>query len=273
MTDTTARTVPAAALPTARSALRSVALPTEHGGWGLTAEPIVLGLAVAPSVAGLCVGAAALLAFVARTPLRVVLVDRHRHRDLARTGLARRVLAAEVAVITALVAAAVVTASDTFWWPSAIAAPLVVVELWFDTRSRSRRLVPEMAGSIGIGSVAAMIILAAGHPAGEAMAVWLILAARATTSIPHVRALIARLHDRPTSDPALVVADVGALATAALAVAVEPAVAAGAVAIVCVVVVQRLTARAPVPAKVVGIRQTLFGLAVVIATAVGIVLV
>jgi hypothetical protein len=32
-----------------RSRLRSVALPSEHGGWGLTLEPAVLGLLVAPS--------------------------------------------------------------------------------------------------------------------------------------------------------------------------------------------------------------------------------
>ena len=49
-----------------RSMLRSAAVPTEHGGWGLTADPI------------------------------------------------------------------------------AVAAPLVGVELWFDTRSRSRRLVSEL---------------------------------------------------------------------------------------------------------------------------------
>ena len=36
---------------------RSVAIPTEHGGWGLTLEPVVLGLAVAPSLAGIALGA------------------------------------------------------------------------------------------------------------------------------------------------------------------------------------------------------------------------
>lgn len=97
-----------------RSVLRSVAVPAEHGGWGLTAEPVVLGLAVAPSVAGLCIGVAAVLAFVARTPLRVVLVDRHRHRDLDRTALARRVLLAEVFVIAALLATATLTSTDQF---------------------------------------------------------------------------------------------------------------------------------------------------------------
>ncbi len=250
-----------------RSALRSVAVPTEHGGWGLTAEPIVLGLAVAPSIAGVCIGIAALLAFVARTPLRVVLVDRHRNRDLERTALARRVLLVEVAVIVALVAVAATTATEAFWWPAAIAAPLVAVELWFDTRSRSRRLVPELAGTFGICSVAAMILLAGGQPTAQAIAAWLILVGRATTAIPHVREQIARLHHRPAPAATTLIADGAAVAIAAAAVAVDAAVAAGSAAVVAVVAVQRITARRPVPAKVIGIRQTILGLAVVVATA------
>ena len=35
-----------------RALWRSVAVPTEHGGWGLTFEPVLLGLIVAPSWAG-----------------------------------------------------------------------------------------------------------------------------------------------------------------------------------------------------------------------------
>jgi len=270
VTSHAATTAPVSPAKAERSPLRSVAVPTEHGGWGLTAEPVVLGLAVAPSIAGACVGAAAILAFLARTPLRIVLVDRHRNRDLGRTALARRVLLFEVAAIVALVAAAAVTASGRFWWPAAIAAPLVATELWFDTRSRSRRLVPELAGTYGICSVAAMILLAAGHPPTEALAAWMVLAGRATTAIPHVRAQIERLHHRPWSSRHLVVADVAAFALAVAAVAADRAVVAGSVAVVGVMAVQRLTATTPAPAKVIGIRQTVLGLAVVAATAVGI---
>lgn len=255
-----------------RSPLRAVAVPTEHGGWGLTAEPVLLGLAIAPSVAGVCIGIAAVVGFLARTPLRVVLVDRHRHRDLDRTGLARRVLFVEVAAIVMLAGVAAVTATGTWgwWWPAALAAPLVGVELWFDTRSRSRRLLPELTGTFGICSVAAMILLADGHPWSVAIAAWLILVGRATTAIPYVRAQIARLHQRPTSAGALVVADGAALAVAATAVALDPAVAAGAISVGVVVVFQRITARTPVPAKVIGIRQTVLGLIVVAATVAGI---
>ena len=36
---------------------RTVVTPTEHGGWGLTLEPALLGLLIAPSAAGAAIGA------------------------------------------------------------------------------------------------------------------------------------------------------------------------------------------------------------------------
>lgn len=251
--------------------LRSVAVPTEHGGWGLTLEPGLLGLLVAPSAAGACLAAGAMVAFVARTPLKVVLVDRRRGRSLPRTALARRVAAAELMVLAALLAGAVVLAEPWFWLPAIVAAPLILVEAWFDVRSRSRRLVPELAGAVGVCSVAAMIVLADGGSGGLAAGVWAVLVARVVTSIPHVRAQIARLHGRPASAAGAVAADAGALVAAALAVWVDRSLAAGAVAIVAVVVIQRVTARGPVPRPVVlGMRQMAMGFGVVVVTALGV---
>ena len=63
------------ALRSPRSEFRSVALPSEHGGWGLTAEPALVGLIVAPSAAGACLAGAALTAFLVRTPLKVAAVE------------------------------------------------------------------------------------------------------------------------------------------------------------------------------------------------------
>ncbi len=68
----------------ARVRLRSVALPVEHGGWGLLLEPIALGLLVAPSLAGFCLSVAAAGAFLARHPLKLVMADRQRRRRLPR---------------------------------------------------------------------------------------------------------------------------------------------------------------------------------------------
>ena len=46
-----------------RVRLRSIALPTEHGGWGFTLEPILLGLLVAPTWAGFGLAVATAIGF------------------------------------------------------------------------------------------------------------------------------------------------------------------------------------------------------------------
>jgi hypothetical protein len=264
--------------PAARSPLKAVALPAEHGGWGLTAEPALLGLVVAPSVAGAALAAAALVAFTARTPLKAALVDRWRGRRLARTALAERVAAAELAVLVVLLAVAFATAGGSFWVPLAVAAPLVAIELWFDVRSRGRRLVPELAGSIGIASVAAAIVLAAGeggaHGSGPRLAVglWTVVAARAVASLPFVRVQLARAKGRPHRVVLSDAAQVAGLGLGAVAVALDGRLVVGLVALIVVAAVDvAAVRRPPPPAVVLGIRQTVAGLAVVAATAAGVI--
>jgi hypothetical protein len=253
-----------------RSMLLAVAMPTEHGGWGLTLEPVLLGLLIAPSWSGVALGAAALVAFVARTPMKVALVDRWRHRRLPRTVLAERVAAVELTLLAGLVAVAFATAHDAFWIPIVIALPLVVVELWFDMRSRSRRLLPELAGAIGIGGVAAAIVLADGGEHALAAALWCIVAARAISSIPFVRLQLCRFKHQPyrrlTSDAAQGVAVV----VAAGAVALDPRLVAGLVAIIALVLLQVWASHRPPPvAAVLGAQQVVAGLTVVLVTALG----
>ena len=254
-----------------RISVKSVAMPREHGGWGLTIEPGLLGLLVAPSWAGLYLGLAALVAFVARTPVKLVLVDRWRGRFLPRTRLALVVAIVEVAVLVSLVMAAVVLASDSTWWlPMVAVAPLVGVELWYDMRSRGRRLVPELAGAVGITGIAAMVALAGGAEAALAVGLWAVLAGRALTSIPWVRVQIMRFLGRPFSATAAVIGDVGAAAAAGLAVALTVDLIVGAAALVGMIVLQRVVgAGAPRPAKKIGIMQMILGLALVLLTAAG----
>lgn len=247
------------------AAWREVALPREHGGWSLTAEPAVLGLLAAWSGAGAALAVAAMVAFVTRTPLKVVLVDRFRHRWLARTGLALRIALVELAVLAVLAAAAVAGSGPRFWPPLALAVPLVAIELWFDMRSRSRRLVPELAGAVGIGSVAAAIALAGGSPGRVAAGLWCVIAARAAAAIPYVRVQLARARSRPhrcwPSD----------LAQAGAVVAVASAWAVGAVPLAAVAVlavsgaVALVGLRLPIrPAPLIGAEQSVVGLTVVL---------
>lgn len=254
-----------------RSPWRAVAIPSEHGGWGLTVEPALLGLLVAPSSAGVALAAAALLAFLVRTPLKVVLVDRYRDRSLPRTRLAARIALAELVTLGVLAALAVRWAGTAWLVPIAFAAPLVGVELWFDARSRSRRLVPELAGAAGIGAVASAIAIAGGAPASLAAGLWMILAARAVASIPFVRTQVLRLHRGAGSLRVSDGAQVAGVAIAIAAFAVESQVAAGAAGVIVLCVAQLAWARRePVPAKVLGIRQMLLGVALVAVTAAGV---
>ncbi len=255
-----------------RSTLRSVALPSEHGGWGLTLEPVLLGLLVAHSISALCIGLAAFLAFLARTPLKLAVVDARRGRTLERTRMARKVAAIELVVLAALVVGAFLTATPGFWWPIVGIAPLLLLELSYDIRSRSRRLIPELAGAVGIAGVASMMALAGGLNTAVALGLWAVLAGRAIAAIPTIRSQVLKLHGRPTNDVLPVAADLVALALVAATAVVEPALTVGAVAVAVAIVAQRaLIAWAPTQrAVVLGIRQTVMGLTVVIATAIGV---
>ena len=255
-----------------RAAWRAVAIPEEHGGWGLTAEPALLGILVAPSWAGAALAVAAFVAFVVRKPLKVVLVDRRRNRWLPRSRLAAGVATIELLLLVALAATAIALAGWGWLAPVALAAPLVAVELWFDSRSRSRRLVPELCGAVGIAAIATSVALAGGADARLAAGLWLILAARSLAAIPFVRVQIERMRHGTGSVVVSDRAQVVGVVVAAGAIAVESALLAGAAAVFALAVAQVVwVRRPPVPAKVVGLRQLGLGLAIVAITAVGVV--
>ena len=110
--------------------------------------------------------------------------------------------------------------------------------------------------------------------AGMDRSLWAVLAGRAIAAIPTIRSQVLKLHGRPTKAVLPVAADLVALALVAATAIAEPALIAGAVAVAVAIVAQRaLIAWAPTErAVVLGIRQTVMGLAVVIATAIGVAL-
>lgn len=184
--------VPSLAAPGARSPWKAVALPAEHGGWGLTFEAVLLGLLVRPSGPGLAIAAAAFLAFMARTPLKLAAGDRRRHRRLGRTVLAEQVALAEVTLLAAAMVGASLTSQRWWWAPLAAAVAFFGLELSFDIRSRGRRLLPELSGAVGMGGVAAAIGLAGGLRPSLAVGLWLVLAARAVAAVPFARTQVRR---------------------------------------------------------------------------------
>lgn len=254
-----------------RSSWRAVALPTEHGGWSLTAEPALLALIVAFSWSGLALSSAAMLAFVARTPLKVVLVDRWRQRWLDRSRLALRIFTVEAIVLIALAVMAVVGTGHRFWVPLAIAAPLVALELWYDMRSRGRRLIPEIAGAIGIGSIAAAVALADGESNLLAYGLWCVVGSRSAAAIAYVRCQILRSHSRAAPRWQSDIGQIAALAAAVVGWSLDAVPLAAVIAVAALGIFNAAALNRPPPrAVVIGLQQMAFGLIVVGVTAVAV---
>src|SRR5262249_34865811 len=146
--------------------------------------------------------------------------------------------------------------------------PLLGIELWFDMRSRSRRLLPELAGSIGIAAIGAAIVLAGGGPAALAVGVWTVVAARAVASLPFVRHQLARAKHRPTTIASVATPPLAAapLADVGWRAGWRPLAAVAAIAVLAVIQLALCRTRPP-RAAILGVQQLAFGLAVVLVTA------
>ncbi len=250
--------------------LRSVALPNEHGGWGFTLEPILLGLLVAPSWAGLGLGLFALAAFFTRHPLKLWLADLRRGKQFPRTPIARRFALLYGAIGVSGLTLAFITAKGSFGWPLIVALPLIGLQLWFDAHNQGRNLLPELAGAVAMGSVAAGIGLAGGLEAGLAWGLWLVLAGRALASIYYARAQVRRARGELVNRIPVYAAELLAAGLLALGawLGLVPWLSVAALALLVPLSLYTL-ARPPVPAKVVGWTQMALGLLIVLATAVG----
>jgi hypothetical protein len=100
---------------------------------------------------------------------------------------------------------------------------------------------------------------------------WVLLAARVIASIPFVRAQIVRLHHADVDAKGSDLAQLAGVLVAAAAVVVDRALLAGALAVVALVLAQLVwTRRSAVPAKTLGLRQLILGLAVVAVAAAGV---
>jgi YwiC-like protein len=188
-----------AAAPSAPVSLKAVALPVEHGGWGMLAEPLVMGLVLGPTLAGAGLTVAALGAFLVRHPLKLALSDWRRGTRYPRTVLATKVAAAYAAAALAGLALAVWRAPAVAWLPVLAAAPLALLQLWYDARLQGRQLLPELLGGVALGASASALMLAGGWSMAPALAAWALLAAKAVASVVYIRARLRLDRDQPAA--------------------------------------------------------------------------
>ncbi len=251
--------------------MRSIALPVEHGGWGFTLEPAVLGLLVAASAPAWGLAVAAIAVFLARRPIKLLLTDLVRHRWLPRTKVAVIFGLGYGAIAVAGLAGVMVTGERRFLVAYAIAVPAALLALQADSRSKSRSLRAELSGAIAMGSTATAIALADGWAYAAAFGLWLVLIARSVTTISLVRAQIRRVRERRVGESRVYAVCAGALAAmvAAAALDIVPWLSVVAIAAIAVLAYVSLR-RPPVPARVIGWTQMVTGIGVVLLTAIGV---
>ncbi len=254
----------------AASPLMNVALPAEHGGWGFTLEPILLGLLLAPSPAGLGVGAMGLFAFLAHHPIKLALADLRRGHRYPRTRLAAAVGLGYAALAALGLGLALATARAPFLLPLVLGLPLAFLKVGLDAAGRGRTFAGEMAGALGAATLAPAAVLAGGGDPAWALGGWLVLALRSLVSIRYARAAVRRARGLAVSPVSVgTTAGLGALlAVFGAAAGLLPwlgALAIGALGVYALWVL----ARPPLPARKVGWGQMFWGWTTVLLVALG----
>lgn len=188
---------------------KSVALPAEHGSWSLVAEPIVLGLLVAPSWAGLFLVVTAFALFLFNRPFKIYWGDRRRGRVYARTAAAKRflIIYGAIALIGALLA--LYLGGWRPFTPFLLAAPLLVVFMYYDQQP-GRHWQAELAAPVAFAAIVAAIALAGGLAWTVALALWGFMIARSIPAILFVRDRLRLDKDKPVSRWASLLAHVAA---------------------------------------------------------------
>ena len=166
--------------------LRSI-LPAEHGAWFMLGFPLVLGLLLRPSLAGLCLGLAALAFFLSRPPLRRVLQGQ---RDPAQ--IRALLLLGALAIASGLLALAM--AGARFLIPLACVGPLVFLALRADLTRTTRSLAVEMAAQGAFAGLAAAMLVAGGDPLSGALRAWWFVTLVGSANLAHVRRWLGHAH-------------------------------------------------------------------------------
>jgi len=250
---------------------KALAVPNEHGGWGFTLEPTILGLMVAPNAAGWGLGLLALASFFARHPTKIALGDLRRGRLYPRTRVAIGFGLFYGALALAGLLLAWHTGNRSFVWPLLAGLPFVVAQIILDGLGLGRTFWGEIAGGLAMGGIATAIILAGGGHPVQAWGAWLILATRALVAVRYARAQIRRAHGKSVSKISIISTAILSIAISAMGafLGIAPWLGAAAIVLLSVHVVYMLE-QPPVTARHVGWSQMFFGWLVAIMTAIGI---
>lgn len=244
-------------------ALRPLALPTEHGGWGFVLEPAVLALLVVPSIPGLLIALGVVAAFMTRHPLKLVAADALRRRFYPRTRVCILLSAAYGSVAALSLVSGAVMAGGQVLLPLTAALLPAAIQFWFDARNQSRALIAELSGTASSALVAAAIVFAGHGTATTAFAVLMLALSRGVPTIVFVRAALRNANRLPSLALHLIAVFLGVALTM-----IGPAPA-GAVVALTVLFIRAFSTRPGTAAKTIGIRELAYGAMFVLLAGLG----
>jgi len=196
-----------------RSTWRELVVPREHGSWSLALEPLAFGLIISPSAAGGWLAVAVIAAFFARRPLRVAWNETRRGRR--QDALVALCLCGLISLLAFAVSIAAGGAGVFAWL-----IPSLGAGAWFlscDLRNGGREEAAEIAGAAAFALLPMAFAAVGGHAPMLAVAMGLLMCARAIPSVMGVRAVLRATKtgiQRPM--PALATASVALVMTATL---------------------------------------------------------
>lgn len=177
--------------------IKTIAVPAEHGSWGLVLEPMILGLLVAPSLHGAILALAGFAAFLLRHPLKIAVTDWRNNKRSPRTSLAERfALLYGLIALTGLIVVIAFNGSQPLL-PFIFALPFLIIFVLYDARNQVRAWQSQLAAPAAFSAIASSIALLAGMPFGIAMALWSVLIARTIPAILYVRERLRQEKHKP----------------------------------------------------------------------------
>ncbi len=162
-------------------------LPAEHGTWFMLAFPLLLGLLLRPTPAGLLLALAALAVFLSRPALRRVATGQ-------RDPLQRRALLLFGLVALILGGGALALAGPRLLLPLLLAAPLAALALRADFSRAVRSLPVELTAQVAFGALAPAILLAGGGSLAQGATTWLLASLVGGANLAHVRRYLGHAH-------------------------------------------------------------------------------
>ncbi|MBF0504624.1 MAG: YwiC-like family protein [Candidatus Omnitrophica bacterium] len=171
----------------ADATIKNVTLPTEHGASVMLGESLCAGLFIAASAKGFLPALGWLFIFLLIHPFKIAVKDMSHGIMTARTSTALWCSAVFGLLAGSLIIATYIVSGFSFLFVLAGVIPLGILHLWAVVNANKRELTAELSGALSLGAPAASILLVAGHPYAQALALWTVLAVRALTSVIYVR--------------------------------------------------------------------------------------